>query len=529
MDGSRTSQAPGAPSSPCLGAFAGSVRGDSTVPMGRSSRSIRTMVTYVNRIVVSIAAALSAVLVIFAGGYGYHRDELYFVAAGHHLDWAYADQGPFTPLVARAMSEIAPHSLTVLRIPSALAAGATVLLTGLLARELGGGRRAQVIAAACTAVGGLVLFTGHILSTSTFDLLAWTAVSWLAVRAVRRGDDRLWLVAGVVLGVALLNKPLPAFLALGLLAGVVIAGPRRLLRNPYVLGGSAIALVLFAPWIVWQARHGWPQVDVSRSIASGGSASSQPWWTIVPFQALLVGPLLAPVWIAGLVRLFRDPAVRDCRFLAWAWLVLAVVFMASGGKPYYLAGPLAAHRRARRRRRGQRRDRGGRRPAAASRARHRAGNRRQSGSGGDDWLARVRAHGRAGLSAGEPGGDRDPQLRRGGRHRPVRPRPGAAPCAQRPQRVRRLGPAAGWQRARRRDRPSAARPGAPARLPRRGPHRQRGRRRQRRAGCEGAGVPRAGPLLAPGVARAAALGVSGQAASAAGQPSAAAALDDKAA
>ncbi|MFL5838220.1 MAG: ArnT family glycosyltransferase [Solirubrobacteraceae bacterium] len=140
-----------------------------------------------NRIVVSTAAGLSAVLVALAGGYGYHRDELYFVAAGRHLDWAYADQGPFTPLVARAMSEIAPDSLTVLRIPSALAAGATVLLTGLLARELGGGPRAQVIAAACTAVAGLVLFTGHILSTSTFDLLAWTAVTWLAVRAVRGG------------------------------------------------------------------------------------------------------------------------------------------------------------------------------------------------------------------------------------------------------------------------------------------------------------------------------------------------------
>ncbi|HYY89539.1 MAG TPA: glycosyltransferase family 39 protein, partial [Chloroflexota bacterium] len=277
-----------------------------------------------NRIVVSIAAGVTTVLVVFAGGYGYHRDELYFLAAGRHLAWAYADQGPFTPLVARAMGEIAPDSLMVLRIPSALAAGATVLLTGLLAREFGGGRRAQIIAAACTAVAGLVLFTGHILSTSTFDLLTWTAVTWLAVRAVRTGDDRLWLVAGVVLGVGLLNKPLPGFLAVGLLAGVLISGPRPLLRNPYVVGGCAIALLLFAPWIAWQASHGWPQIDVSRSIASGGSTSSQPWWTIVPFQVLVIGPLLAPVWIAGLVRLFRDPSVRDYRFLAWAWVVLAV-------------------------------------------------------------------------------------------------------------------------------------------------------------------------------------------------------------
>jgi 4-amino-4-deoxy-L-arabinose transferase-like glycosyltransferase len=293
-----------------------------------------------NRIVVLLAAGVTALLVAFASGYGYHRDELYFVAAGRHLDWAYADQGPFTPLVARAMSEIAPNSLTVLRLPSALAAGAVVLLTGLLARELGASRRAQLLAAACSAVAVIVLFTGHLLSTSTFDLLAWTAVTWLVVRAVLTGDDRLWPVAGVVLGLGLLNKPLPAFLALGLLAGVAVAGPRRLLRNPYVWSGAAIALALWSPWLVWQADHGWPQIDVSRSIASGESASSEPWWAIIPFQALLVSPILAPVWIAGLWGLFRNPALRDVRFLAWAWVVLAVVFMATGGKPYYLAGLL---------------------------------------------------------------------------------------------------------------------------------------------------------------------------------------------
>jgi len=290
--------------------------------------------------VVLIAGAVTVVLVAFASRYGYHRDELYFLAAGEHLDWAYADQGPLTPLFARAMSEIASGSLIVLRLPSAVSAGVTVLLTGLLARELGGSRRAAALSAGCAAVAAFVLFSGHVLSTSTFDLLAWTAVTWLAVRAVRTGRDRLWLVAGVVLGVGLLNKPLPAFLAVGMLAGVAIAGPRRLLRNPYVWSGAAIALVLWLPWILWQADHGWPQIDVSRSIAAGGSTSSQPWWAIVPFQFLLVSPVLAPVWIAGLLRLFRDPGLRDVRFLAWAWVLLAGVFMATGGKPYYLAGLL---------------------------------------------------------------------------------------------------------------------------------------------------------------------------------------------
>jgi hypothetical protein len=280
------------------------------------------------------------VLIAFASGYGYHRDELYFIAAGQHLDWAYADQGPVTPLIARAMTEISATSLTVLRLPSALAAGLVVFLTGLLARELGGTRRAELIAAGCAAVGVIVLFTGHLLSTSTFDLLAWTAITWLAVRALRTGDDRLWLVAGLVLGVGLMNKPLPAFLAVGLLVGVGIAGPRQLLRNPYVWGGAAIAFVMWVPWIVWQADRDWPQIDVSREIAAGGSASSEPWWAIVPFQLILISPVLAPVWIAGLVAFFRDPTFRACRFFAWTWVVLAIVFMATGGKPYYLAGLL---------------------------------------------------------------------------------------------------------------------------------------------------------------------------------------------
>jgi 4-amino-4-deoxy-L-arabinose transferase-like glycosyltransferase len=287
-----------------------------------------------------IAAGVSLVLAAFASGYGYHRDELYFIAAGQHLDWAYADQGPLTPLIARAMTEVSADSLTVLRLPSALAAGVTVLLTGLLAREFGGSRRAGLIAAACAGVGVIVLFTGHMLSTSTFDLLAWTAVTWIAVRALRTDDDRLWLVAGAVLGLSLLNKPLPAFLAVGLLAGVALAGPHRLLRSRHVWLGAAIAFVLWLPWIAWQADHGWPQLDVSESIAEGGSTSSEPWWAIVPFQALLISPLLAPVWIAGLIALFREPRLRQFRFFAWAWVVLAVVFMVTGGKPYYLAGLL---------------------------------------------------------------------------------------------------------------------------------------------------------------------------------------------
>lgn len=283
----------------------------------------------------ALAAGMFVLLVVTASRYGYHRDELYFVAAGKHLAWAYPDQGPLTPLIARAMTSISGHSLTMLRLPSALAAAATVLLTGCLARELGAGARGQTLAAACVSVASIVLFTGHTLSTTTFDLLAWTAVSLFVVRASR--DARWWVGVGALIGLDCLNKPLAGLLAIAIVLSLLAVGPRWHLSSRWLWTGVALAVALALPYVIWQAEHGWPQLKVSSSISNGGSTSSQPWWSIVPFQALLAGPLLSPVWIVGLVGLYRDAARR---FLAVSWLLLAVVFMAAGGKPYYLAGLL---------------------------------------------------------------------------------------------------------------------------------------------------------------------------------------------
>jgi hypothetical protein len=148
----------------------------------------------------------------------------------------------------------------------------------------------------------------------------------------------LWLAAGCVAGLALLNKSLIVFLVAALGVGLLICGPRRVLRSRWLWGGLAIALAAWSPWLLWQAAHGWPQLEVSASIAQGGSTSSQPRWALLPFQFLLVSPVLAPVWIAGLVALVRSPRLRRFRLFAVAWLVLVLAFLATGGKPYYLAG-----------------------------------------------------------------------------------------------------------------------------------------------------------------------------------------------
>src|SRR5207249_1030376 len=94
-----------------------------------------------------IGGGVFVVLASTAGQYGYHRDELYFLAAGRHLAWGYPDQPPLVPVMAHIIDTVAPNSLFVLRLPSAIAAAAMVVITGLLARELGGGRGSQALAA----------------------------------------------------------------------------------------------------------------------------------------------------------------------------------------------------------------------------------------------------------------------------------------------------------------------------------------------------------------------------------------------
>ncbi len=287
--------------------------------------------------VLAIAVVLTGLLIAFSDRYGYHRDELYFIECGKHLAWGYPDQPPFVPLVARLMTTLAPGSLVALRLPSALAGGVLVLLTGLLTRELGGRRAAQALACAVIALAPVVTGASHLLSTTTFDLPVWALLLWLLVRILRTGDQRLWLAAGLAAGAGLLDTDLVAFLIVAVVVALAIAGPRAPLRSGWFYAGGGIALGLWAPYLAWQGSHGWPELAVAHSIAAGGSGTSAPWWLILPEQFVLVAWYFSPIWVTGLVRFFRDPGLRWCRAVGVVYPVLAVAFMLTGGKPYYLA------------------------------------------------------------------------------------------------------------------------------------------------------------------------------------------------
>jgi 4-amino-4-deoxy-L-arabinose transferase-like glycosyltransferase len=286
-----------------------------------------------------VFAGQAALLLATANRYGYHRDELYFRVAGRHLQSGYPDQPPLTPLLGRVSEALFGETPRGLRVVSVLAMVACALLAALIARELGGGAAAQTVAAAAFAASGYALAVGHLLSTSTFDVLAWAALSWLFVRLLRTGDQRLWLLLGLTSGVGLLNKHLVLLFWASIAAGILASRRLGLLRSRYVPAGAAVALALWAPNVVWQARHDWPQLTLARQIADEDPTGNRI--ALLPLQAILLGPVVLLLAVVGLRLLARDERLARFRPLVWAYPFLLVVTLLLGAKFYYPAGMFA--------------------------------------------------------------------------------------------------------------------------------------------------------------------------------------------
>ena len=292
------------------------------------------------------AAAVTVVLAAFGGRYGLHRDELYFVEAGHHPAWGYPDQPPLVPLLATAWSAVSGGSVLAFRLVPAVLAGLVVLVAAATSRALGGRPRDQMGTAVVMACSTLVLATGHLFSTTTFDVLLTALAVLLLVRALAATapDSRAlgrWLLLGAVAGVAMEVKTLPATVLAACGIALLLVGPRRPLLTPGPWLAALVAGVLAAPNLLWQARNGWPQLELARAIAAGSSGTSAQRWAIVPLQITLLG-LTAPLIVVGVVVALRSPWARLHRWVAVAYLVLLAFVVVTGGKPYYTAGLLPA-------------------------------------------------------------------------------------------------------------------------------------------------------------------------------------------
>ena len=167
---------------------------------GRLSRELLFGAT---AILAYLAAAKVLVHLLTAGNYGYFRDELYYVAAGERLQFGYVDFPPFVALVAAATRAVFGDSLTALHLPTVLAGAAVVVLAGLMARRLGGGRFAQGVA---VLVAPSFLAFGTWLSMDAFDQLFWVAAAYVLIGILQGGRPELWLPFGLFAGLGLLTK-----------------------------------------------------------------------------------------------------------------------------------------------------------------------------------------------------------------------------------------------------------------------------------------------------------------------------------
>ena len=286
-----------------------------------------------------VALAIAAVAVhlvtnLGLGGYGYFRDELYYIACSHHLAFGYVDQPSLSIILLWIELHLFGTSIFALRIFPALADGATVIVAAMLAREMGGGRFAMGATALAVLIAPVFLAVTSFYSMNAYDPLLWAVAGLVVVRILNTGDARLWLSFGLIAGIGLENKISMLFLCFGVVAGLILTARWRDLASPWLWLGGALATLLFLPYVIWNALHGFPTLEFMHNADLYKNIHpSLP--AFAAGQLVLLNPIVAPLWIAGLGWCFFEKSGRY-RLIGWIYVaVFALTFQ--GGKAYYAA------------------------------------------------------------------------------------------------------------------------------------------------------------------------------------------------
>src|SRR5579864_4732679 len=270
-------------------------RGAGTIDAAPSLSRTRAGSRSDTALLMTIAAVVTLVHLLTNGRYGFHRDELQFLSDARHLDWGFVSYPPFTPFVERIGLGIFGVSLVGLRLFSVIAQVLAVLITGLMARELGGGRLAQFAASLAIALSPLPLFEGTEFQYTTFDYLWWVLIAYFVIRLLKTENPRWWLAIGATIGVGFQTKYTMGFYLAGVFGGVLLTRARRYLASPWFWGGMALGFVICLPNLVWQVRHGFISLHFlqhihARDVGEGradGFLSQQFWICTNLFSAAL--------------------------------------------------------------------------------------------------------------------------------------------------------------------------------------------------------------------------------------------------
>jgi dolichyl-phosphate-mannose-protein mannosyltransferase len=262
-------------------------------------------------------------------GYGYFRDEFYYLACADHLAPGYVDHPALSIVLLWAVRHLLGDSLPALRLMPAVLGAATVALVGLMARALGGGRWAVALAMTCALVAPEYLSLDHFYSMNAFDVFFWALAACLLIRLIDGASPRLWLLLGLVLGLGLANKISVLWLGAGLLVGLVATSQRRWLmtRWPWLCG--TVSAALFAPYVFWQVRHDWPTLEFIHNATAEKMVGVAPVDFLVG-QIKMMHPLTLPLWLGGLVFLFFHAEGRRYRLLGFIYLTVFFMLALSG-------------------------------------------------------------------------------------------------------------------------------------------------------------------------------------------------------
>jgi hypothetical protein len=282
--------------------------------------------------VIGIAFAIAVVHLLTNGRYGFHRDELQTLSDALHLDWGFVPYPPLTPFLERMGLEMFGVSLVGLRLYSVLAQSAAIVVTGLMARELGGGRWAQAAAALGVAVSPLPLFEGTEFQYTTFDYLWWVLTAYFVIRLLKTENPRWCLAIGAVVGIGLMTKYTIAFFVAGILIGLLLTRARRYLASKWFWAGVALAVLIFLPNLLWQLRHDFISLHFLRYIHARdvGEGRAEGFWRAQFFSN--ANRYAAPLWIAGLIGFLLNQRYRT---LAWMYLTPVAIFWLTKGRGYY--------------------------------------------------------------------------------------------------------------------------------------------------------------------------------------------------
>lgn len=288
-------------------------------------------------IVAWIAIAKFLVQMLTAGRYGYFGDELYYLACAEHLDWGYVDHPPFIVLVGWVVRNLFGTSLVALHLVPALAGAVKVFMGGMIARELGGGRFAQALAAVAVLVPPVYLAIDHLFSMNTLEPVIWMGCALLVIRIIKTGNQRLWLWFGVLAGIGLQTKYSMGVFGLAVVVALLLTPERRAFREKWIWIAGAIAFAIFLPNLIWNIQHDWPFLELMRNIRESGRDVALGPVAYFVQQIMTMNPLTFPIWLAGVVWLLAARDAKRFRALGWIFAVTFAFFMLSGAKDYYTA------------------------------------------------------------------------------------------------------------------------------------------------------------------------------------------------